>query len=74
MRENGSPDPEFFNPEARSFMTVILPIHEAFKAEIVEKVSGSKEKSTEKNGLKTTEKNRYENRHENCRCHYCAEP
>ena len=60
MRENGSPDPEFFNPETRSFMTVILPIHEAFRAETVEKVSGSTEKSveksTEKNGLKTTEK------------------
>jgi len=33
MRENGSPDPQFYNPETRSFMTVILPIHEAFKAE-----------------------------------------
>ena len=31
MRENGSPDPQFYNPETRSFMTVILPIHEAFK-------------------------------------------
>ena len=33
MRENGSPDPEFYNPETRSFMTVILPIHEAFKVD-----------------------------------------
>ncbi len=32
MRENGSPASEFYNPETRSFMTVILPIHEAFKA------------------------------------------
>lgn len=36
MWENGSPDPEFFNPETRSFMTVILPIHEAFKADIAD--------------------------------------
>lgn len=35
MRENGSPDPQFYNPETRSFMTVILPIHEAFKADAV---------------------------------------
>ena len=34
MRENGSPDPQFYNPETRSFMTVILPIHEAFKVEV----------------------------------------
>ena len=33
MRENGSPDPQFYNPETRSFMTVILPIHEAFKSD-----------------------------------------
>jgi len=33
MRENGSPDPQFYNPETRSFMTVILPIHEAFKVD-----------------------------------------
>ena len=52
MRENGSPDPEFFNSETRSFMTVILPIHEAFRAEIVEKVPNS----TEKTGLKTVMK------------------
>ena len=57
MRENGSPDPEFYNPETRSFMTVILPIHEAFRAEIVEKVPNSTEKpclkTTEKTGMKT---------------------
>ena len=56
MRENVLPDPEFFNPETRSFMTVILPIHEAFKAEIVKKVSNSTEKSVEKTTEKTTEK------------------
>ena len=33
MRENGSPDPQFYSPETRSFMTVILPIHEAFKVD-----------------------------------------
>lgn len=56
MRENGSPDPEFYNPETRTFMTVILPIHEAFRAETVKKVSGSTEKSVEKSTEKTTEK------------------
>ena len=49
MRENGSPDPEFFNPETRSFMTVILPIHEAFKADIAD----STEKTVVKTGMKT---------------------
>ena len=49
MRENGSPDPEFFNPETRSFMTVILPIHEAFRAEIAD----STEKTVVKTGMKT---------------------
>ena len=38
MRENGSPPPEFYNPETRSFMTVILPIHEAFKVDESERV------------------------------------
>jgi len=33
MRGNGSPPPEFYNPETRSFMTVIPPIHEAFKTD-----------------------------------------
>jgi len=49
MRENGSPDPEFFNPETRSFMTVILPIHEAFKEDITD----STEKTVVKTGMKT---------------------
>ena len=35
MRENGSPPPEFYNPETRSFMTVILPIHEAFEVDAI---------------------------------------
>ena len=39
MRENGSPPPEFYNPETRSFMTVILPIHKAFKADESERVA-----------------------------------
>ena len=39
MRENGSPDPEFYNPETRSFMTVILPIHKAFKVDESERVA-----------------------------------
>ena len=39
MRENGSPPPEFYNPETRSFMTVILPIHEAFKVDESERVA-----------------------------------
>lgn len=39
MRENGSPPPEFYNPETRSFMTVILPIHTAFKADESERVA-----------------------------------
>ena len=39
VEENGSPPPEFYNPETRSFMTVILPIHEAFKAEESESVA-----------------------------------
>ena len=39
MRENGSPPPEFYNPETRSFMTVILPIHEAFKTDEPERMS-----------------------------------
>ena len=56
MRENGSPDPQFYNPETRSFMTVILPIHEAFKEAtteeksepVVKTVVGSVQKSVEK--------------------------
>ena len=55
MRENGSPDPEFFNPETRSFMTVILPIHEAFKAEAEERISPHPAKTTEKTGMKTVD-------------------
>ena len=39
MRENGSPPPEFYNPETRSFMTVILPIHKAFKVDESERVA-----------------------------------
>jgi len=53
MRENGSPDPEFFNPETRSFMTVILPIHEAFRAEIADSTEKTVVKTTEKTGMKT---------------------
>ena len=53
MRENGSPDPQFYNPETRSFMTVILPIHESFKAQDAELNSGSVVKSVEKTGMKT---------------------
>ena len=60
MRENGSPDPEFFNPETRSFMTVILPIHEAFKADITDSTEKTVVKTTGKTvvktGMKTTEK------------------
>ena len=33
------PSPEFYNPETRSFMTVILPIHEAFKVDESERVA-----------------------------------
>ena len=57
MRENGSPDPEFYNPETRSFMTVILPIHEAFKADDEERISPHPVKTTEK----SVEKNLPEN-------------
>ena len=39
MRKNGSPPPAFYNPETRSFMTVILPIHEAFKVDESERVA-----------------------------------
>ena len=53
MRENGSPPPEFYNPETRSFMTVILPIHEAFKAEAEERISSHPAKAMEKTGMKT---------------------
>ena len=53
MRENGSPPPEFYNPETPSFMTVILPIHEAFKAEAEERISPDPAKTMEKTGMKT---------------------
>ena len=56
MRENGSPPPEFYNPETRSFMTVILPIHEAFKVDAQEKVSPHNAKTTEKTVVKTVVK------------------
>jgi len=56
MRENGSPDPEFFNPETRSFMTVVLPIHEAFKADIAGSMKKTVEKTTGKTTVKTMEK------------------
>ena len=56
MRENGSPDPEFYNPETRSFMTVILPIHEAFRIGASQKVSDSTGESGKKATEKTTEK------------------
>ena len=57
MRENGSPPPEFYNPETRSFMTVILPIHEAFKADDEERISPHFVKAAEK----AVEKNLREN-------------
>ena len=53
MRENGSPDPEFYNPETRSFMTVILPIHEAFKVTDTKASSELLQKTGEKTGMKT---------------------
>jgi ATP-dependent DNA helicase RecG len=62
MRENGSPPPEFYNPETRSFMTVILPIHEAFKIDTEEKVSPHPVKTTEKSVEKTREKIREKTR------------
>ena len=55
MRENGSPDPQFYNPETRSFMTVILPIHEAFKTDEPAVEAGSVEKTGMKTGMKTAE-------------------
>ncbi len=55
MRENGSPPPEFYNPETRSFMTVILPIHEAFKVDAEERISPHAVKTMEKTGMKTAE-------------------
>ena len=58
MRENGSPPPEFYNPETRSFMTVILPIHEAFKAGSEERISPHPAKAMEKTVVKTREKTR----------------
>ena len=53
MRENGSPDPQFYNPETRSFMTVILPIHEAFKTDESPIEAENVVKSVEKTGMKT---------------------
>ena len=53
MRENGSPDPQFYNPETRSFMTVILPIHEAFKSDEPPVEAETVVKSVEKTGMKT---------------------
>ncbi len=53
MRENGSPDPQFYNPETRSFMTVILPIHEAFKTDESAVEAETVVKSVEKTGMKT---------------------
>ena len=53
MRENESPPPEFYNPETRSFMTVILPIHEAFKAEADEMISPHPAKTMEETGMRT---------------------
>ena len=59
MRENGSPDPQFYNPETRSFMTVILPIHEAFKSdepmEEVETVVKAGMETGMKTGMKTAD-------------------
>ena len=49
MRENGSPDPQFYNPETRSFMTVILPIHETFKVD----ESAKEAETVVKTGMKT---------------------
>lgn len=56
MRENGSPDPQFYNPETRSFMTVILPIHEAFKEATTEKKSEPVEKTVVESAEKSVEK------------------
>jgi ATP-dependent DNA helicase RecG len=53
MRENGSPDPQFYNPETRSFMTVILPIHEAFKVGEPPVEAETVEKTGMKTGMKT---------------------
>jgi len=64
MRENGSPPPEFYNPETRSFMTVILPIHEAFKAE-AERISPRLAMTTEKGVERAREKDLPENLPEN---------
>ena len=47
------PDPQFYNPETRSFMTVILPIHEAFKADELPVEAEAVVKSVEKTGMKT---------------------
>jgi len=58
MRGNGSPPPEFYNPETRSFMTVILPIHTAFKAEAEERISPHPAKTMEKSLEGTREKTR----------------
>ena len=55
MRENGSPDPQFYNPETRSFMTVILPIHEAFKADAVAIEAETVVKTGMKTGMKTAD-------------------
>ena len=56
MRENGSPDPQFYNPETRSFMTVILPIHEAFKDATIEKKSETVVKTVVESVEKSVEK------------------
>ena len=53
MRENGSPDPQFYNPETRSFMTVILPIHEAFKSDKPPVEAETMEKTGMKTGMDT---------------------
>ncbi len=47
------PDPQFYNPETRSFMTVILPIHEAFKTDEPLVEAETVVKSVEKTGMKT---------------------
>ena len=53
MRENGSPDPQFYNPETRSFMMVILPIHEAFKSDKPPVEAETMEKTGMKTGMDT---------------------
>lgn len=48
IKENGSPLPEFITDEDRTFFTVVIPIHEAFKEEQVNK----KNPETEETGKK----------------------